>query len=116
VESRDLVVDAAGAQGLDPAFTFALIRAESAWQPDARSHANALGLMQLLPSTGRRVARELGIPWRGDGMLLEPELNIRLGTRYLANQLEQFGGSPWLASAAYNAGPAPVRRWLGERP
>lgn len=116
VDSRELVVDAAGAQGLDPAFTFALIRAESAWQPDARSHANALGLMQLLPSTGRRVARELGIPWRGEGTLLEPALNIRLGTRYLANQLEQFGGSPWLASAAYNAGPAPVRRWLGERP
>lgn len=115
VAERATIEREAQANGIDPAWVYALIRAESAWQPDARSHANAYGLMQLLPGTGQRMARELGIAWRGTGMLLEPQVNIRLGTRYLAQQAERFDGSPWLASAAYNAGPAPVERWLGER-
>jgi soluble lytic murein transglycosylase len=61
------------------------------------------------------MARQLGVNWRGTSTLLDPETNIRLGTRYLAQQAEQFQGSPWLASAAYNAGPTPVQRWLTER-
>ncbi|MEO8443655.1 MAG: transglycosylase SLT domain-containing protein [Gammaproteobacteria bacterium] len=100
---------------LDPAWTYALIRAESAWQPDVRSPANAYGLMQLLPATGQRMARQLGMSWLGPGTLLDPEANISLGTRYLAQQAERFQGSPWLATAAYNAGPAPVLRWVDER-
>jgi len=115
VAERDTVEREAAANGVDPAWAYALIRAESAWQPDVRSHANAYGLMQILPGTGQRMARQLGMNWRGTSMLLEPETNIRLGTRYLAQQAEQFGGSPWLASAAYNAGPTPVQRWLAER-
>lgn len=115
VAEREVVERESAANGLDPAWAYALIRAESAWQPDVRSHANAYGLMQLLPATGQRMARQLGMNWRGSSMLLEPETNIRLGTRYLAQQAEQFAGSPWLASAAYNAGPTPVRRWLNER-
>jgi soluble lytic murein transglycosylase len=115
VAERETVERESAANGLDPAWAYALIRAESAWQPDVRSHANAYGLMQLLPSTGKRMARQLGINWRGTSMLLDPETNIRLGTRYLAQQAEQFEGSPWLASAAYNAGPTPVQRWLAER-
>ncbi|MCK9488542.1 MAG: transglycosylase SLT domain-containing protein [Xanthomonadales bacterium] len=105
----------AAANDLDPAWVLALIRAESAWRADARSPANARGLMQLLPATGQRMARELGITWSGAGSLQDPTTNIRLGTRYLARQLERFGGSPWLASAAYNAGPRPVERWLAAR-
>jgi soluble lytic murein transglycosylase len=115
VAERETVLRESAANGLEPAWAYALIRAESAWQPDARSPANAYGLMQLLPSTGQRMARQLGMNWRGPRTLLDPEKNIRLGTRYLAQQAEQFEGSPWLASAAYNAGPRPVRRWLNER-
>ncbi len=115
VALRETVEREAQANGLDPAWVFALIRAESAWQPDARSHANAWGLMQLLPGTAQTVARQLGLPWNGTASLLEPETNIRLGTRYLSQQAARFGNSPWLASAAYNAGPAPVQRWLAQR-
>lgn len=92
-----------------------LIRAESAWQPDARSHADAHGLMQLLPGTAKSMAQQLGLAWNGTSSLYEPDLNIQLGTRYLSQQAARFGNSPWLASAAYNAGPAPVQRWLSQR-
>lgn len=112
---RETVERESARNGLDPAWAFALIRAESAWQPDVRSPANAYGLMQLLPATGQQMARQLGLSWPGTSMLLDPQTNIRLGTRYLAQQAERFQGSPWLASAAYNAGPAPVQRWLGDR-
>lgn len=113
---REVVEREAASNGLDPAWVFALIRAESAFQSDARSHADAYGLMQLLPGTGKQMARELGITWNGTGTLLDAHTNIRLGTRYLAQQATRFGSSPWLASAAYNAGPAPVQRWLSARP
>ena len=112
---RATVHKEATANGLDPSWAFALIRSESAWQPDVRSSANALGLMQLLPATGQQMARQLGMNWRGSSMLLDPATNIRLGTRYLAQQADRFEGSPWLATAAYNAGPAPVQRWLADR-
>lgn len=115
VAERATVLRESAANGLEPAWAYALIRAESAWQADAHSPANAWGLMQLLPGTGQRMARQLGVNWRGTSTLLDPETNIRLGTRYLAQQAERFQGSPWLASAAYNAGPTPVRRWLTER-
>lgn len=100
---------------LDPAWAFALIRAESAWQTEVRSAANAVGLMQLLPATGRQMARELGVPWTSSAMLADGPTNIRLGTRYLAQQADRFNGSMWLASAAYNAGRTPVQRWWQER-
>jgi len=112
---RETVEREANLNSLDPSWAFALIRAESAWQPDVRSEANALGLMQLLPGTGKQMARQLGLDWRGTSMLLDPQTNIRLGTRYLAQQADRFQGSTWLASAAYNAGPTPVERWLAER-
>lgn len=112
---RETVEQEARRNGLDPSWAFAIIRAESAWQPDVRSAANALGLMQLLPGTGQQMARQLGMDWQGTRMLLDPGTNIRLGTRYLAQQADRFEGSTWLASAAYNAGPTPVKRWLAER-
>lgn len=111
----DTVQREAASNELDPSWVLALIRAESAWRADARSHADARGLMQLLPATGQRMARDLGLPWTGAGSLADPVTNIRLGSRYLARQLERFGGSAWLASAAYNAGPRPVERWLAAR-
>jgi soluble lytic murein transglycosylase len=102
--------------GLDPGWVSALIRAESAWQADARSHANARGLMQLLPGTARDEARRRGMPWNGDGALYRPDTNLALGTAHLETMLQQHGGKPFLATAAYNAGPRPVARWLAQRP
>lgn len=106
----------AGRHGLDPAWVAALIRAESAWQPQARSHANAYGLMQLLPSTGQDTARQLGLDWQGTRTLFDPQHNISLGTAYLASMLQRKGQQPYLATAAYNAGPTPVARWRQQRP
>ncbi len=106
--------EAAGA-AVEPAFAYAIIRAESAWMSDARSHADAYGLMQLLPSVGKQVAKSEGLPWTSPADLLKPHLNVQLGTRYLGRMAERYQGSPWLASAAYNAGAAPVGRWLAAR-
>ena len=102
--------------GLDPAWVAALIRAESAWIADARSHADARGLMQLLPSTAKREARRLGITWGGDAALYQPRGNITLGTAHLAQMLAKHSGKTYLATAAYNAGPTPIARWLQQRP
>jgi soluble lytic murein transglycosylase len=112
---RETVEREAALNKLDPAWTLALVRAESAWQPDVRSAANAWGLMQLLPATGQQMARQLGVNWQGLSTLLDPQTNIQLGSRYLAQQSERFQGSSLLATAAYNAGPTPVQRWLAER-
>ncbi len=109
------VIAAARAAGIDPAWTFAIIRAETAWQPDAHSGADARGLMQLLPSTAARVARRNDLPYEGPASLYDPAINIPLGTRYLAHLGLRFNGSPWLTSAAYNAGPGNAQRWLDSR-
>ncbi|MGQ0801631.1 MAG: transglycosylase SLT domain-containing protein [Pseudomarimonas sp.] len=101
--------------GLDEAWVAALIRAESAWQPRARSSADARGLMQLLPSTAAATARQQGVAWNGGDTLYDPRANIALGTAYLAAMLARHGGQPYLATAAYNAGPAPIGRWLAQR-
>lgn len=93
-----------------------LIRAESSWTTRARSAADARGLMQLLPATGRDTARRLGRSWPGPQGLYNAELNLALGTAYLRQMLEAHGGKPALATAAYNAGPAAVGRWLRQRP
>lgn len=102
--------------GLAPAWVAALVRAESAWMPAARSHADARGLMQLLPTTGRAVARRRGLPWPGPGALFHADTNLVLGSDYLKQMLDAHDGRPYLATAAYNAGPAAVQRWLSERP
>jgi len=109
------VEQAARNAGLDPAFPFAIIRAESAWMNDAKSPANAYGLMQLLPSTAAGTAKSAKLSYAAPADLFNPELNIQLGTRYLAEMAEKFQGSPWLASAAYNAGSGAVKRWVSAR-
>lgn len=101
--------------GIDPAWSYAIIRAESAWMTDARSHADAYGLMQLLPSVAKQVAQSAKLNYSRPSNLFDPELNIQLGTLFLGQMANQYSGSPWLASAAYNAGGAPVRRWLDAR-
>ena len=79
---------------------------------DVRSRAGAIGLMQLMPATGRKVAREIRLPYAGLNTLTDPRHNIRLGTTYLGQMTERFGGNRVLATAAYNAGPHRVVEWL----
>jgi soluble lytic murein transglycosylase len=110
----DIVRDARSA-GIDPTWAYAIIRAESAWTTDARSGADAFGLMQLLPGTAKHLAKQLGVSFSGASALFDPDLNIRLGTQYLGKMALRYDGSPWLASAAYNAGSDPVGRWIDAR-
>lgn len=113
---RNRVIRESRSADIDPSWAYGIIRAESAWMSDARSHANAYGLMQLLPGTAKRVASAYDIPFSGSGTaLFNTDLNIALGTRYLGMMAQRYEGSPWLASAAYNAGEAPVNRWLAAR-
>jgi len=100
---------------LDPYIVAALIAQESTFDARAHSGANAYGLMQILPSTGRRLAIALGIRRFNTSVLLNGETNIRLGTLYFKRLVQQFGGS-YYALASYNAGENRVARWKAERP
>ncbi|WP_158882650.1 transglycosylase SLT domain-containing protein [Rhodanobacter sp. L36] len=113
--SQDGVVPQAIEAGIEPVWAYGILRAESAWMTDARSGADARGLMQLVPATAALVARRNGLDWGGGDTLYDPSTNIKLGTRYLAQMAERYNGSPWLASAAYNAGPNRVDQWLAAR-
>jgi len=97
--------------GLDPYMVAALIRQETEFNPGAISNKNAYGLMQLLPAVGRSLARQVGIRHFQTSALLNPSTNIRLGTLYLKQTLEKFGGQPEYAFAAYNAGDDRVTDW-----
>lgn len=101
---------------LDPAWVAAEIRAESVFDPNARSGANAMGLMQVVPATGANVSKRLGLPWGGASSLYDSDTNIILGTAYLRELLDKYGGQPYFAMAGYNAGPAPLARWQSQRP
>ena len=99
-------------RNLDPALLCALILEESRFHAGAVSAAGARGLMQLVPVTAQKVARELKIQRISGDQLFDPGMNVRLGSWYLAKMLEEFGGKTHLALAAYNAGPHMVRKWL----
>ena len=103
-------------QAIDPAWTYAIIRRESAFMPDVRSSAGALGLMQLMPGTARQVARSMKLRYPGQRNLLRSETNIKLGTGYLGQMLKRLDSQAVLATAAYNAGPHRVEKWLPEQP
>lgn len=108
---RDAVSAEAAKTKLDPALVLGLIRQESAFNPRARSRADARGLMQILPSTGRGLARQAGLRPFSPARLYEPAVNLALGTRYLASQVKRYGRED-LALAAYNAGGSRVTLWL----
>ncbi len=106
----------AARNNLDPAWVAAEIRAESVFDPNARSSADARGLMQVLPGTGAAVAAKIGVPWNGGESLYEADTNIVLGTAYLRQLMDKYGGKPYQVMAGYNAGPAPLNRWISQRP
>ncbi len=109
---RERILSVAARDGIEPAWIFGVLRQESMFHPTIRSRAGATGLMQIMPATGRLVARDLGIPWAGHRTLTEPDSNIGIGSRYLRMTLDSLGGRHVLATAGYNAGPARVSRWL----
>ena len=98
--------------GLDPYLVASLVRQESAFNPNAVSHKNAIGLMQLLPKVGRGVAKEEKLKHFSTTQLFTPGTNLRLGTRYLRSMADKFGSFEY-ALAAYNAGSDRVETWLG---
>ena len=104
-----LLSDFATASSVPPALIFGLVRQESVFAADIRSRSGAVGLMQLMPATGRQLHQREGHGRRPD--LGNPEVNVRLGVAYLRRLLDDFGGDAILALAAYNAGPGRVRRW-----
>ncbi len=103
------IVSEARARGFSPSLVTAVIEVESGFDAFAVSPVGAMGLMQVLPSTGEALARELGIDWRGSRTLFEPVANVRLGIAYLAKMRDRFGHLP-TALAAYNYGPSAIVR------
>ena len=110
----DLIQKKAQERGLDPYLVLALIRQESLFDTHARSPARALGLMQLIPPTAARVAKQLGLPAPSNETLFQPEVNVGLGTQYLKDLLQRYSNNWFKALAAYNAGEAAVDRWEKE--
>ena len=110
-----LIKGQADARGLDPYLMAALTAQESTFTAEIRSSANAYGLMQIIPGTGRTYARTLGLGPFSTASLTKPEVNVRIGTQYFKDLLDRFGGAHF-ALAGYNAGPHRVVRWLDEAP
>lgn len=109
---REEIDQATKVHEVDPALVYGLMRAESSLQPDALSPAGAMGLLQLMPSTARAVARRQGEVLSSSKALHEPKINIRLGVAHLAELENKYAGDWRLVAAAYNAGPHAVDRWL----
>ncbi|MGZ8161305.1 MAG: transglycosylase SLT domain-containing protein [Methylobacter sp.] len=99
-------------QNLDPAIVFGLMRQESMLDKNAHSPVGAKGLMQLMPKTGKQIARDLNEQWQSENSLFNPDINIKYGSYYYRQLLNRFNGHFALATAAYNAGPGRVVNWL----
>lgn len=109
---RDSFVAGSRREDIPVTWSLAIARQESAFMSDARSSAGALGLMQLMPSTAQQVAKETNVRLRSNNDLTNPMVNIELGTAYLGRMFRRFSHNRIIASAAYNAGPTRVARWL----
>jgi soluble lytic murein transglycosylase len=110
---RRLIEENARANGLDPFVVAALIRQESEFDPKATSSVKAMGLMQIMPPTGRQLSRTLKIrPYRTSSLYV-PQVSVKMGTHYLGRMVEKFDGSVESALAGYNAGPTRVPKWKG---
>jgi soluble lytic murein transglycosylase len=111
---RDALTTSAGRASLDPFLVAAVVREESSFYPRARSRVGARGLMQLMPDTGREVARARQIPFPDAEVLDQPGTNLEIGTIFFGGLFREFGDAR-LAAAAYNAGPTRVREWWANR-
>lgn len=112
LEHRERVESQARDRDIDPAWVFGILRQESAFVPDARSPVGALGLMQIMPSTGGMIAKSLKTRLDNPNDLLIPDTSIRFGAAYLRSRLDTFSNNAVLATAAYNAGAGRVKQWL----
>ena len=109
----EAIVEAAAARhGVEPELLFAVMRVESVYNPRIISYAGAIGLMQIMPRTGRLIAGAMGDDSFTTDRLLEPAVNIDMAAWYLASLIERFDGRLPLAIASYNGGPHNVRRWM----
>jgi soluble lytic murein transglycosylase len=108
---RETVLRRAQAIGLDPAYVYGLIRQESRFIMDARSHVGASGLMQVMPATAKWTAKKIGLSGFTPDQITDRETNVTIGAGYLKLVLDDFGGSMPMAAAAYNAGPSRPRKW-----
>lgn len=106
------VVSAARQFGVDPNLLWAVMRVESVYQPRIVSYAGAIGLMQIMPRTGRLIAQRLGRSDFTTAQLLDPTTNLEFAAWYLRSLIDRFDGDLPLAIAAYNGGPHNVRVWL----
>lgn len=97
---------------LPESIIYGLIRRESMFDPLAQSPVGALGLMQIMPATGKKIIKDLKKRWRSKSVLLHAETNLKYGSYYYKQMLDKFSGNYALAAAAYNAGPHRVKRWL----
>nr|WP_320135135.1 transglycosylase SLT domain-containing protein [uncultured Amphritea sp.] len=111
----DTFAKLAGKFNIDTNWARAIARQESAYQPRARSRVGARGLMQLMPKTAQMTAKHHKIPYKNTNDLYQPATNINLGVAYLAEMQKKFDNNQVYATAAYNAGPSRVNRWLKQR-
>jgi len=110
---QDKVMEHSQRASIDPAWTYGVIRRESAFIPDARSNKGAIGLMQLMPATAKRISQSVEkVSYHNSSQLTQPDTNLALGTHYLNKMLNRFDGQKVLATAAYNAGATRVEKWL----
>lgn len=109
---QEYIVKYARQYKADPYMVAAIIKVESNFLPEAVSRKGAIGLMQLMPDTARWAAEKMGMKDIDDEKLMIPETNIKIGTWYLSNLLEEFNGDITLALAAYNGGRGNVSEWL----
>jgi len=109
---HDDVAREAQNNNVDLALAFALIRQESAFTSDARSHAGAMGLMQLMPRTARNIAHRIGVKYTGYHGLTDADTNLKLGMHHLSRVMNRYQNNPVLATAAYNAGEYRVKQWI----
>lgn len=116
VELLPAITRAAQEFELDPQLVRAVVAAESSGRVDARSHAGACGLMQLMPATAAEQAQKLRMTGYREEQLFDEDVNLRLGSAYLAYLLKRFDGAEAFALAAYNAGPTRVKRWREAAP
>lgn len=100
---------------VDPLLIFAIIKAESNFNPNVVSSSEAIGLMQLMDATAEEISNKLNILYVKKASLYNPELNIQLGTRYFSNLMKEYNNNYLLALTAYNAGIGNVNKWIETR-